>query len=200
MATHSVLAACSQLHMAPADVFAVVDPDRPLQLAQLAGQGRALVATTGIAMGPIVLHVSDSPGVVDGGHGHWEERHELDMSITEPLYLTAPTLEDAGPPEPVYVPRVPGPHTVTLLARGRASRPDDTLDPEEPACEEYLVAFCARSGRAGVDGVGAPEYRPAPRCGPTRGARLGGQARSTARRRRGARPRHVLGQRLRDVC
>ena len=136
--SHRVLAAYHQVHLAPADTSPVSDHALEPALAQVADGGRSLVLFTRIAMGPVTVRVDEGPGpAADDG---WEEREVLQMDVDEPLFLGAPTLDDAGPFEPVYRPRTAGRRTVTVLGLGHQhDRYDDVVLPDEDPFEEYLV-------------------------------------------------------------
>jgi hypothetical protein len=137
--SHRVLVAYHQAHLAPLGLSPVLDPAAEAGLAQVTDAGRGLVLLTGIAMGPVAVLVGD--GSVEPS-GEWQERQVAEMRLDEPLLLTAPTLEDAGPDEAVYVPTAPGAYVVTVLARGRRpERYDDVLDPDDEPFEEYAVLF-----------------------------------------------------------
>lgn len=131
--------AYSQVHLAPAEVSPIFDPSQPMTLAQVTDDGRGLIVVTGIAMGPILVDVATATVKAEVVTA-WEELQVIEMHVTEPLFLSSPTIMDELY-EPVFVPRNPGPHTVTVQARGRATQPDGTLSPNDEPLEEFLIQF-----------------------------------------------------------
>lgn len=143
MGRHTMSVAYSVAQLAPADVDPIVDPSQPAELTQVTDSGRGLIILTGIAMGPIVISIehaekTDQPGP------QWQERDVVTMKIDQPLFLSSPTMDDPADVqdlyEPVFTPTMAGPHTVTVLARGRDLDRDGI---REDPCEEYLVLIAS---------------------------------------------------------
>ncbi len=136
------LVAYSQFQLASGDVYPVLDPSQPVALAQVTDAGRGLIVLTGIAMGHVVIDVAGAVALEKTqGATAWEERQVVEMDVVGPLWLSSPTILDDFF-DPVFTPSTPGRHTVTVLARGRNTRPGESLPPrDDEPFEEYLVHF-----------------------------------------------------------
>jgi hypothetical protein len=137
--------AYNQLHLAPMGTSPVLDPSQPLGLAQ-AVDHQSLIILTGISMGPVWITVGSAgePGAADID---WEERIDVTLDITTDLVLSSPTIE-THTTTTIFTPTAPGRHIVSVQARGRSARPDDTLAPDDDPPEEYLVTIAADNSSA----------------------------------------------------
>ena len=139
MSTFTAFVDYNQLHIAPVGVDPVFDAATEPQLAHVVADGKGLIIVTGITAGPVVVTVTAEPAATPSGP--WEERAVLEMEVDEDLVVSSPTVSDSPTPGAVYAPNEAGPHTVTVLARGRGAHPDEFLDDDAGPTEEYAVIF-----------------------------------------------------------
>lgn len=124
-----------QFALAPVGVDPVPDTSRPWVLTQVSSDGRSVIVSTGITDGPVWLSVGEPTEEAD-----WDAVEENELEIDGPLFYIAPvTADDFGVSQPVFSPQHPGPHKVTVYARGQGNRADQFLEVDEDPVEEYVV-------------------------------------------------------------
>ena len=132
MVTCTPLADYHQLYLAPPEVWPEFDPDQADQLVQVSEDQRSLIILTGIAMGPVTLHVNllegpAGPGDALNSRDGTEDTASGVLQLDQPLHVLAPTV-DTGVVEPVLTPPHPGLYRFRLAARGRQDHVDDYVD------------------------------------------------------------------------
>lgn len=128
-----------EIHLAPMNASPISDPNATPGMLQLADDGTSLIIETGIAMGPVTIEIELTDRAPDqslvSALQAWEDGADVTLRITEPLYLSAPTvLNDIF--DPVIVASQPGNYRVRVLARGRHTHDGETV---EDVFEEYQV-------------------------------------------------------------
>jgi len=131
----------AQLFLAPPGASPVFDAAQEVTLVCIA-EGPSLIISTGIMGGPIRVAINDGAGTsADAASGPWEEQQTVEIDITEPLHVSSPTVMDPGVRGSVFEPAVPGPHLVTVQARGRHVRPGEFVDLDCEPVEEYQITL-----------------------------------------------------------
>lgn len=136
------------VYIAPLDTSPIGDYS-PTALLQVVGVGTSLVLFSGIHSGPLWITVASDeaslPPAID--EPAWEESAEVELNVTENLYMSSPTGDFVPSPTgltgpiPVFVPTHPGPHRVLAFSRGREEERGNSL--LGPGPEEHLLIVSA---------------------------------------------------------
>lgn len=103
---------------------------------------RGLTISTGIVSGIVMLRIGSYAADKTVRPG-WSGPAECEIFIDEPLYVSSPTIADPGIHDPIFEPKRPGKHLVSVVYRNRKSEPDmyGFDSPDDADLEHYWVAI-----------------------------------------------------------